>query len=288
MIRTSSLEFSLRSSHVRLATALLCWIAATGIYAQAPSASAPPTQTQQSSFKGFDVISVKQHKGEEDSGMRISRAPGMFSVTNITLTELLMNAYDIRDTCVYGMPSWAGKLRWDVTAKILNTPVASMDHPPSQQQDTADYQAKAQSILFVRFGLKAHMEEKQLPVFDMVAVKNGVKFHKSTAPAEKHGLWLRKFNELTATGVSLSSFAEMITYDVGRTVIDKTGLHGDYDLSLKWSPEEQVENAKDSGAADRPPVIFTALREQLGLKLVPSKGPVKTLVIDSVNLPTAN
>jgi uncharacterized protein (TIGR03435 family) len=121
----------------------------------------------------------------------------------------------------------------------------------------------------------------------MVAVKSGVKFHKSTAPAEKHGFWLQKFGEFTATGVSLSSFAEIITYDVGRTVIDKTGLQGDYDLSLKWSPEEQAANAEDSGAVDRPEII-TAMQEQLGLKLVSGKDPVKTLVVDSVNMPTAN
>lgn len=281
-------EFSLRcsrSSHIRLATALLCWIAATGAYAQAPSASAPQARTQQSSFKGFDVISVKQNK-REDSGMSISNARGTFSVTNTTLTVLLMNAYDVRDTCVFGVPPWAGKLRWDVTAKVLDPPAANKDHPPSQQQENSDYEAEVQSILFERFGLKAHIEEKLLPVFEMVAVKGGVKFHKSTAPAEKHG-WLQKFDEVTATGISLSSFAEIITYDVGRTVIDKTGLLGDYDLSLKWSPEEQVENAEDSGAVDRPEII-TAMREQLGLKLVSAKEPVKTLVVDSVNMPTAN
>jgi len=232
------------------------------------------------------VISVKQNKSE-DGGMSISNARGSLSVTNITLTLLLMNAYDMRDNCVYGVPPWAGKLRWDVTAKVLDPPAANKDHPPSRQQENADYQAEVQSILFERFGLKAHFEEKQLPVFDMVAAKGGVKFHESTAPANKRG-WESGADGLAATGISLSDLAEIITYSVGRTIIDKTGLQGDYDLSLKWSPEEQVENAKDAGAADRSPGIITALQEQLGLKLLSAKGPVKTLVVDSVTMPTAN
>jgi uncharacterized protein (TIGR03435 family) len=178
------------------------------------------------------------------------------------------------------VPSWAGKLRWDVTAKILGTPV--------QQQNSPDYEVGMQSILSERFGLRTHIEEKILPVFVLVAAKSGVKFHESTAPDAKRGFGLRKPYELTGTGVSLSSFAEMITYDVGRTVIDKTGLHGEYDLNLKWSPDELVENPGDPGVADRPPVIITALRDQLGLKLVPAKGPVKTLVVDFVDMPTEN
>ncbi len=81
-----------------------------------------------------------------------------------------------------------------------------------------------------------------------------------------------------------------LTGAVGRTVIDKTGLAGNYDFELKWTPEHGDQPSADSGQTDAQsgPSIFTALEEQLGLKLQPSKGPVQTLVVDHVEMPTEN
>ena len=90
---------------------------------------------------------------------------------------------------------------------------------------------------------------------------------------------------MKATAVPLKNLASFLSEVVGRSVVDKTGLTGDYDLALKWSPDELAEAAKETGATDRPPEIYTALQEQLGLKLVPSKGPLQTLLVDTVSPP---
>jgi uncharacterized protein (TIGR03435 family) len=84
----------------------------------------------------------------------------------------------------------------------------------------------------------------------------------------------------------LTTFVEQLGYSVNRTVINKTGLTGKYNLSLRWTPDDQ--DPDDNGSDNQAPHLFTALQEQLGLKLEPSKGPVDTLVIDHVEMPTAN
>jgi uncharacterized protein (TIGR03435 family) len=96
--------------------------------------------------------------------------------------------------------------------------------------------------------------------------------------------------EITAGGVPVSSLAFSLTGVVGRTVIDKTGLTGNYDVELKWTPENGDQSSTDNGQTDAQsgPSIFTALEEQLGLKLQPAKGPVQTLVVDRVEMPTEN
>ncbi len=86
----------------------------------------------------------------------------------------------------------------------------------------------------------------------------------------------------------MSDFAETLADQVNRTVIDKTGLTGVYDLKLKWTPDRLLNQAADNGSTDRPPDLFTALKEQLGLKLDAAKGPVKTLVVDHAEKPSPN
>jgi uncharacterized protein (TIGR03435 family) len=94
--------------------------------------------------------------------------------------------------------------------------------------------------------------------------------------------------ELTAQGIPLTSLVAMLTRQVHRTVLDKTGLTGKYDIAMKWTPDSAAPAGGDDGASDAAPSIFTALQEQLGLRLQTAKGPVDTLVIDSVEKPSEN
>jgi uncharacterized protein (TIGR03435 family) len=153
-------------------------------------------------------------------------------------------------------------------------------------------------MLADRFHVKAHTEVKTLSVFNLVLTKDGPKFKKNPPPPvdpdnprkaeEGRGNITINNNDLTATAVPLSSIAEMLAGQLSHTVIDKTGLVGDYDFKLRWTPEEQANNTADNGSTDHPPDLFTALQEQLGLKLESTKGPVTTLVIDHVEQPTPN
>ena len=94
--------------------------------------------------------------------------------------------------------------------------------------------------------------------------------------------------EFEGTDIPIDSFVRNLAYIVSRTVIDKTGLTGKYDMKLKWTPEDQAMSADANSSSDASPSIFTVIEEQLGLKLVSSKGPVDTLVIDHVEMPTEN
>ncbi len=93
---------------------------------------------------------------------------------------------------------------------------------------------------------------------------------------------------LTLTSLPLSALTGALAGELHRTVIDKTGLAGDYDLKLKWTPDDDAHDVSDNGAVNPSPDLFTALQEQLGLKLVPAKGPVTTLVVDHAEKPSAN
>ena len=151
-------------------------------------------------------------------------------------------------------------------------------------------------ILVDRFQLTAHEETKILPTYDLVLVKTGSKLVDTNAdvPSPKTsktsgchaGCMSSDSRHLDAKGVGTSSLAGFLTGRTGRTVIDKTGLTGAYDFSLDWSPEEETEGT--GTAASQWPPLFVAIQEQLGVKVVASKGPVKVIVIDSVSLPSAN
>lgn len=151
-------------------------------------------------------------------------------------------------------------------------------------------------LLKERFGLEAHSESKVEPVYEMTALANSDKLHQSPplppAPdGEKtkpsRGSWSIGNGVLTAKRMSMDALAINLAYQVEKVIIDKTGLTGVYDLELKWTPENRV-TADNGSAADAPPAIFTALREQLGLRLSPAKAPVPTVVVERILQPEEN
>ena len=233
-------------------------------------------------FGGYDVVSVKPNVSGNGS-MRFSTRDTTFQATNISLKMLLVNAYGIRDGLIFGLPKWAESGRWDINAKVLEP--APSDSKTSREQSTALYRTKVQSILVDRFHLAAHIETKILPIYELVLLPGPTHLQESQAPQDKRGTMSTSDRNMKATAVPLKNLASFLSEVVGRSVVDKTGLTGDYDLALKWSPDELAEAAKETGATDRPPEIYTALQEQLGLKLVPSKGPLQTLVVDTVSPP---
>jgi uncharacterized protein (TIGR03435 family) len=162
-----------------------------------------------------------------------------------------------------------------------------------------------QSLLAERFNLKVSHSSKELPIYALVVAKNGPKLTKSAdappGPGAPGGPGARRMmsfqmGELTATGISMSMLADRIAREVGRNVVDKTGLEGRYDFTLHWTSDRQALSAgpADGGPGPAPsanssgPSIFTALQEQLGLKLESQKGPVETLTIESVEKPSEN
>jgi uncharacterized protein (TIGR03435 family) len=132
--------------------------------------------------------------------------------------------------------------------------------------------------------LKVHRETRDLPIYDLVIAKGGLKMKEATA--DKVGGETMGPGKMTAQGLSTDSLVSAFSGMVGRMIVDRTGL-GDkkFDFELKWTPDDRraADNAADAG-----PSIFTALEEQLGLKLVSARGPVEVIVIDHIERPSVN
>jgi len=209
-----------------------------------------------------------------------------FSVTNLTVQQMLFNAYDLKmDGQLIGLPKWGDTDRWDIQAKIGDEAQQAM-HKLNRLQYTNEIQLMLQNLLVQRFQLKSHSETRELPIYDLTIAKNGLKLKAAASenPVKWSAGWSMGSGKFTGKEVDFASLAKALSScdDVSRIVVDKTGLTEKYDVHLKWTPDGQQETA-DSG-----PSIFTALEEQLGLKLVPAKGPVDVIVVDHIELPSEN
>jgi uncharacterized protein (TIGR03435 family) len=279
-------------------------VIAPGVLGQggaAPTATAPTVVATDVKVPVFDVVIVKpNHSGSGSTSMNTNN--DSFSATNISLKRLLERAYDIKEDLISGEPGWVDSARFDLKAKVVDPNIDELKKLSPEQR-----RSMLQPVLTERFQLKVHTETRILPIYEMVVAKGGPRF-KETQPGEtadgdkgsgtigRGGMSVRN-TELTAREVPLSSLTDVLSRQLHRTVLDKTGLTGKYDLELKWAPEssdpmfkgtdgsqQRTEPAPDATG----PSLFTALQEQLGLKLQSGKGPVETLVIDHVEMPTEN
>jgi uncharacterized protein (TIGR03435 family) len=240
------------------------------------------------------VISVKRNESGTQERY-VNPTPGRLSITNMTPKNLLMLAYGVRDSQVVGGPNWIDSDAYNIEAK------SSGNATPKELTGTM-----LQSLLDERFHLKVHIERRELPVYDLMIAKRGSLLQKTPdqtctpfdpgsppLPGDPNrdpaqmcgsiGLGLTNLNAKQATTAALAmAFAHLL----GRTVIDKTGLVGEFDGRLTFAPPGVVP----SGAPVDPalPDIFTAVEEQLGLKLESSRGPVPVVLIDRIEKPTEN
>jgi uncharacterized protein (TIGR03435 family) len=264
----------------------------------------PSTATADVKLPAFDVVSIKPDKS--GGGMiRVMNRPDGYSASNISLKMLIQAAYGIREDLISGAPGWADSARYDIDAKVDGADVEALKKLSPEQRRLI-----LQPLLADRFKLKVHTEIKQLPVYELVVAKGGPKLKEATAGdtyangikgpdgVGRGGMVRMGRGQLTAQGVPMTSVVNMLSQQLHRTVIDKTGLAGKYDLELNWTPDdgEGMGPPPPGGGqlhGDAPPEgsgpsIFTAIQEQLGLKLQSAKGPVDTLVIDHVEMPTEN
>lgn len=261
----------------------------------------------------FDVASVKPNK-TGGMGTRIMFQPGgRFKADNASLKMLIRLAYDVQNFQITGGPSWIDSDKYDVEGKAEGGPPDDM-RTMTEEQRKADLDRRRQMIqalLADRFKLSLHRESKEAPIYALVVAKGGPKLKElppeakteaapKDAPAEpdpKHpmrgGMRMGR-GELTGEGIKLLFLADSLSNVVGRKVIDQTGLKGDYSFELKWTPDESHDQGF-KGPGDAPaapdangPSIFTAIQEQLGLKLESQKSPVDLLVIDHVEKASEN
>jgi len=231
--------------------------------------------------KPFTYETVSVHPCKSGSEMSVQRAPSRFSARCTTLWGLIFNAFDLRpNDPIPGLPGWDNSARFDVEAKMDEGTFAALERLQRDEQGE-QRQRMLQSILADRFRLRFHHETKVRPIYALVIAKSGFKLKELPAGAEDSG-WSGGRGKIEIHGESITKLAFNLSDLLGRAVVDQTNLAGRYDIVLKWTPDEQRESA-DAG-----PSIFTAIEEQLGLKLESTKGPVDTIVIDHVEKPSEN
>jgi uncharacterized protein (TIGR03435 family) len=229
----------------------------------------PRAGAQQPGAPQFDVASVKP--GDPSShGQMAQQSPGRYEARNLTLLSLVLGAYQINADQLIGGPSWLTSPGWDIDATF---PVSTSNEQRQQMM---------QALLMERFGLVVHRETRTLPTYQLSVAKGGPKLKAATATVAGMSAGPRMIRYNSAT---MSELAKQLSSYLERQVIDKTELKGQFEIDLKFIP---VDSPTSPDTADTLPTIFTALQEQLGLKLDATHGPVEVIVIDKVDKPSAN
>lgn len=196
---------------------------------------------------------------------------------NETPESLIRFAFQVHPKQIAGGPSWFEHDRYTIDG------FPDIEGTPNIKQMQGMYR----KILEERFKLTLHREQRELPVYAITIAKSGVKLTNSLGDPkglpDQTGSWGGLHNAIRFTNNSMEDFALMMDYILDRPVVDKTGLPGKFDFYLKWSSDEAPLG--DPGAA---PGLFTAIQEQLGLKLEPVKAPAEVLVVDHVERPSEN
>jgi bla regulator protein blaR1 len=273
------------------------WVSAGCLFAQ----TAPAQLT-------FEVASIKPSPQNCGSGgpcpaMIRGEPGGGLRVAGVPLKFLIGFAYNVRDFQITGGPAWINTDRFDINAKTESHDEA--DNLPADPSQLTDEQRKTgaertrerlRNLLADRFQLVIRRETKEQQVYALVVAKGAAKLRESK---EGKGMMRMGRGMLSGDGVEPAFLATALSQQLGRPVIDKTGLTGKYDIQLKWTPDAGQEPAGPFGPPPpgvqlppppdpNRPSIFTALTEQLGLRLESEKAPAEVLVIDRVEKPSEN
>lgn len=247
--------------------------------AQSQVETAVTRQNAAAKAPAFDFVTVKPGKHMPDTGIQTRATRDSYSATNISMEVLISDAYGLQmENLVTGLPGWAKSATFDIEAKMDADTAAAYQKLPRKQQKEQD-RLMMQSLLTDRFNLIVHHATKQLPVYALVLAKGGSKLKESNT---KQTWETVEDGRMDFTDAPLETVAIGLSFALERIVVDETGLTGKYDLTLKWTPDEE------RGAADAGPSIFTAVQEQLGLKLKSTTGPVDTIVVDHIERPSPN
>ncbi len=250
-----------------------------------PEPPPPPKPMAADVTPEFEVATIKPSTPDRP-GKAITVQGRQVITFNTTLGDLVTFAYGIHLKQVVGAPAWFESEKYDITAQ-----------PPGEGQPS-DKQLRTmlQRLLADRFSLAFHREKRELSVYAITPGKGSAKLTKSAGNAAGlPGLFFRALGNLTATNANMNDFAQLLQSAVlDRPVIDQTGLDGRWDFTLLWTPDEfqfaGFGGAPRPAANDpaAPPDLFTAMQEQLGLKLETTRAPAEVIVIDKVAKPSEN
>jgi uncharacterized protein (TIGR03435 family) len=295
--RQSNFRLRLLLAGICIVTALLGFVNDLQLRAQSPPATIVP-------LPSFEVASIKPTHSEK-FGFSIKGSPDGFTARGTTTRDLIAFAYHVRGFQLSSVPGWATSERYDIDARTGDLP-ANKSEELSHDQEDGKLRLMLQSLLAERFRLTVHKETRVLPIYELVIAKDGPKLEetkggdsdgKRPEGVMRQGMMVMGPGSLSGQGLPMTSLITLLSRQLSRTILDKTGLTGRYDIALHWASDEGSMSPMPPGDAHAAPPqalestgpsIFTALQEQLGLKLQSTKGPVETVVIDRVERPSEN
>jgi uncharacterized protein (TIGR03435 family) len=270
------------------------------LHAQSPRIA--PGSPADGTGTAFDVASVKPNRSGEQL-IRIETFPGgRFVAINVPVSSLVMLAYRVEDYEIVGSPPWMNSERYDVEARA-NTDLPMMEGPLAA---AGPLPGMIKALLADRFGMVSHLEKREGPIYMLTMARTdgrpGERLTRSTVDcaaataAAKPGEIVQGCSSrispgtIVLEGSPISVLVSALSGILRRPIVDKTGLTGAFDLELQWQPQRLLGplGVEPSVAVPAAPTIFTALREQLGLKLDGARGPVDVLVVDKLERPTSN
>lgn len=248
-------------------------------YGQGWAQSQPPSLTTPS----FEVASIKVNTSGARPWSIVPIKGGRLTATNVAIKVLLGMAYGVQTSQIVGTPAWVNSERYDISARAEGNPTFREIIP------------MLKTLLEDRFKLRAHRDIVELSIYALVVSKGGPKIHPSadgscpqqSAPDDVCGSFRFSGRGLTGKKVTMLMLARALADITDRYVIDKTGLAGQYDVDLEYTPESIILDPTSPPNSGGPP-IFLALQEQLALRLESTKGPVPTLVLDHIAKPSDN
>jgi uncharacterized protein (TIGR03435 family) len=247
----------------------------------APSILVPIVLAAVTHAQTFDAASIKRSPSGSANGSTFELLTGGgLRVRNGTLRGLIETAFDVRDFQIDGGPAWLGVDRYDVLARSESGGGAA-----SRAEEMSTTRLKLRTLLVDRFRLAVHRETRDLPEYALVVEKGRSRLAPVPAlaqPAAARAGVLSTCGHITGTQALMANLVVYLSRQLNRPVVDRTELTGRYDFELSWTPEL----APCADAVDNAPSIFTALREQLGLRLDSMKGPVNVVVVDRAERPS--
>lgn len=274
----------------RLIASAALLLSTTGILAQSPAVA--PTQVPGTTpaarpkFDAFEVATIKPGTPDPKAGRYIiMQGTNRFVGKNYTLKLMIAAAYDLNPHTISGGPDWIESDRYDILAVT-----------PGEVRPSHDEQmSMLRSLLADRFSLAFHREPKEFSIYVLEVAKDGSKLKKSAAPPDDPPALISTVYPqhilLPARNTTMHDFVSLLQRAVlDRPVVDKTGLQGKFDFDLQWAPDEtQFGGEVPVAPSDAPAApLFSAIQDQLGLKLTATRGPVDALVVDKAERPSAN
>jgi uncharacterized protein (TIGR03435 family) len=264
---------------VRTAMAGAVLLSACGVLSAQDAKLGEPAKPQMMSKDaepGWEVMTVKP-TDPSDTHRRMVTDGRRVRLYSQTVEQLMVLGYSVQKSQIVDEPDWVSTERYDIDG------LSDAEGQPNIKQ----VQGLLRKILVERFGLKLHSEQRVMPVYALTVAKGGAKLAKSTGdpngqPADYGG----NVNGRVSKRFENTSMPDLILtllFYAGRPVVDQTGLMGRYEFKLQWTADEARTTEPDA-----PPGLFTAVQEQLGLKLEAVKAPAKVLVVDKVERPGAN